>query len=237
MKKSILFGAAMAAMGLAIAPVNAQTQTSATTTSTETGSGYIQSSKIIGSKIRSSDGSEVGVIKDVVLDRQSGCMAYTVLETTGGAANVASGGSSSSSSSTTTTTSSRTVAMPWTTFQATSDPTVYTTTVQRERIYSAPVYDYTRVQEYSRPEYIQQVYGYYGVQPAVGVNIGIGGGAHAAVIQHKLVLQPQHLLLRERQHHQQRLRALHPPQVFHRAWQRLRKRVCRHRPRRVLRQA
>nr|MBA3883368.1 PRC-barrel domain-containing protein [Chthoniobacterales bacterium] len=148
MKKSILFGAALASLGLAIVPVNAQTQTSSTTTSSDGSTEYIQSSKIIGSRIRSSDGSEVGVIKDVVLDRESGCMAYTVLETTGGGGNTASG---SSSSSTTTTTSSRTVAMPWTTFQATSDPTVYTTTVQRERIYSAPVYDYTRVQEYSRP--------------------------------------------------------------------------------------
>ena len=71
----------MAAVGLAIGPVNAQTQ-STTTSSTTTE--YLPSSKIIGSKIRASDGSEVGVIKDVVLDKQTGCMAYTVLETSGG---------------------------------------------------------------------------------------------------------------------------------------------------------
>ena len=62
--------------------------------------------------------------------------------------------------------------MPWTAFTASSDPTVYTTTIQREKIYSAPEYNYTRVEEYSRPEYINSVYSYYGVQPAVGVSIG-----------------------------------------------------------------
>jgi len=166
----------MAAVGLAICPANAQTQ-STTTSSTTTE--YLPSSKIIGSKIRASDGSEVGVIKDVVLDKQTGCMAYTVLETTGGGDNVAGGGSGGSStrSTTTTTTSRRTVAMPWTAFTTTSDPTVYTTTIQRERIYSAPVYDYNRIEEYSRPDYISGVYQYYGVQPAVGVNIGIGGSS------------------------------------------------------------
>src|SRR3954466_15503507 len=112
MKRFIILGATMAAVGLAIGPVNAQTQ-STTTSSTTTE--YLPSSKIIGSKIRSSDGSEVGVIKDVVLDKQTGCMAYTVLETSGGGDNVAGGGttSGSSRSTTTTTTSRRTVAMPW----------------------------------------------------------------------------------------------------------------------------
>jgi sporulation protein YlmC with PRC-barrel domain len=169
MKKLILMGATLAFAGLAIAPSNAQTQSTTSTTST----GYIQSSKIIGSKIRSSDGAELGVIKDVVLDRSTGCMAYTVLETTG-ANNVASSGGSKS---TTTTTTHKTVAVPWTAYTATSDPTVYTTTVQRERIYNAPVYDYTHVQEYSRPDYISGIYSYYGVQPGVGIsaNINVGG--------------------------------------------------------------
>src|ERR687886_2740795 len=101
MKKLSLLGATMAAVGLAIAPANAQTQ-STTTSSTTTE--YLPSSKIIGSKIRTSDGTEVGVIKDVVLDKQTGCMAYTVLETSGG-------GSTSGAKTTTTTTTRKTVAM------------------------------------------------------------------------------------------------------------------------------
>jgi len=55
-------------------------------------------STVIGSTVRTANGEEVGRIKDVVLDRNTGCMAYTVL-TTGG-----SGGRTAGSSSTTTTT-------------------------------------------------------------------------------------------------------------------------------------
>jgi hypothetical protein len=83
MKKSILMGATLGLAGLTFASADAQAQTSSTTTSTSSNTGYIQSSKIIGSRIRGADGAEVGVIKDVVLDRQTGCMAYTVLETSG----------------------------------------------------------------------------------------------------------------------------------------------------------
>src|SRR5438477_7806370 len=40
---------------------------------------YVQTSKIVGMKVKDSSGQEVGVVKDVVLDRNTGCMAYTVL--------------------------------------------------------------------------------------------------------------------------------------------------------------
>src|SRR3954447_1449482 len=144
MKRNILFGAALAFLGLATIPLFAQTSTS-TTTST---SGYIQSSSVIGSKIKDSRGQDVGEIKDVVLDRSSGCLAYVVLSTHGGG---------------TTTTTTKTVAAPWSVFSASSEPRVYMTRIEREKIYSAPVWESTRIEEYSRPEYISQVYGYYGV--------------------------------------------------------------------------
>ena len=53
---------------------------------------YIQSSKLVGTKVKSSQGEEIGVIKDVVLDRNTGCVAYTVLSTGGGGTRVAGGG-------------------------------------------------------------------------------------------------------------------------------------------------
>jgi sporulation protein YlmC with PRC-barrel domain len=139
MKTKILFGAALAFMGLAAAPLFAQTGT--TTTS------YVQSSTIIGSKIKDARGQDVGEIKDIVLDRSSGCLAYVVLSTHGGG----------------TSTATKTVAAPWTVFSPSSEPRVYMTRVEREKIYSAPVWESTRIEEYSRPEYISQVYGYYGM--------------------------------------------------------------------------
>src|SRR5256884_3955065 len=84
MKTSILLGAALAILGMAVAPVSAQTQTT-TTTST----GYVQTSKIIGTKVKTAQGEEVGVVKDVVLDRSNGCMAYTVLSAGGTGTRVA----------------------------------------------------------------------------------------------------------------------------------------------------
>jgi sporulation protein YlmC with PRC-barrel domain len=57
----------------------AQTQTTTSTSST----GYIQTSKLIGTKVKASQGEEIGVIKDVVLDRNTRCMAYTVLSASG----------------------------------------------------------------------------------------------------------------------------------------------------------
>src|SRR6266513_3985134 len=151
MKKNILSGATLAFLGLATAPLFAQTNTSTTTTS----SAYIQSSSVIGSKIKDSRGQDVGEIKDVVLDRSSGCLAYVVLSTRGGG----------------TSTTVKTVAAPWSIFSASSEPRVYMTRIERERIYSAPVWESTRIEEYSRPEYINQVYGYYGVTPSFSVGV------------------------------------------------------------------
>jgi len=138
MKKSIIFGATLAIVGLAVTSINAQTQSTTTTS-------YVQSSTVLGSKIKDSRGQDVGEIKDFVLDRNTGCLAYVVVSTT------KSGGTP------------KTVAAPWTVFSTTSEPRVFTTTIEREKIYSAPVWESTRVEEYSRTDYLTNVYGYYGV--------------------------------------------------------------------------
>src|SRR4051794_40131523 len=155
MKKLLLSGAAVAFLGLAIGSISAQTQS---TTSTTTN--YIQTSKLIGTKVKAAQGDEVGTIKDVVLDN-NGCMAYTVVATAGG------GGDRTRTASTTT----KTVAVPWSVYETTSfapETRVLTTRIDRERIYSAPVFDYARIREYSTPTYINQVYSYYGVSPSAG---------------------------------------------------------------------
>jgi hypothetical protein len=55
MKKLFLCGAAIAILGLAVAPISAQTQS--------TTSSYVQTSKLVGTKVKSSQGEEIGVIK------------------------------------------------------------------------------------------------------------------------------------------------------------------------------
>jgi sporulation protein YlmC with PRC-barrel domain len=166
MKTLFLSGATIAILGLA--PLSGQTQS--TTTSSTT---YLQTSKLVGTKVKSSQGEEIGVIKDVVLDRNTGCMAYTVISAGGTGTRVAG----------------KTVAVPWTVYSPTSELSVLTVTVDRDRIYNAPVFDYARIDEYTTPNYINSVYSYYGVSAGAGVSgtttttTGVAGAAGAGVSQ------------------------------------------------------
>src|SRR5438093_9955537 len=154
MKTSTLLVATL--QGFAIATTQGQTQSSTATS-------YVQTSKIVGMKIQDSSGQEVGVVKDVVLDRNTGCMAYTVLSTGGTGTRVTGG--------------AKTVAVPWTVYTTTSDPSVMTVRVERDRVYNAPAFDYARIDEYSSSGYINNIYSYYGVTPGVGVGVGVSGSS------------------------------------------------------------
>ena len=149
MKTSTLLVATL--LGFAIATTQGQTQSSTTTS-------YVQTSKIVGMKVKDSSGQEVGVVKDVVLDRNTGCMAYTVLSTGGAGTRVTGAG--------------KTVAVPWTVYTTTPDPSVMTVRIERDRVYNAPAFDYARIDEYSNSGYINNIYSYYGVTPGVGVGVG-----------------------------------------------------------------
>jgi sporulation protein YlmC with PRC-barrel domain len=156
MKTSLLFGTAFATLGMAVASMFAQTQTATSSSS----SGYIQTSKIVGTKVKTSQGEDIGVVKDVVLDSNTGCMAYTVLSAGGTGTRV--------------TGQAKTVAVPWGVYTPSADMSVLTVRVDRDRIYNAPVFDYARINEYQTTGYINNVYSYYGVTPQAG--IGVSGG-------------------------------------------------------------
>src|SRR5437868_14924572 len=160
MKTLFAFGAILGVLSLAVAPTIAQTQTTSTSSNTT----YIETSKFIGKPVKSSQGEEIGTVKDIVLDRSTGCLAYTVLSTTGGGGGTrVSGGG-------------KMVAVPWAVYSPSTDVNVLTVTVDRDRIYNAPVFDYARIDEYSRPDYINNVYSYYGVSPGAAVGVGVSGG-------------------------------------------------------------
>jgi sporulation protein YlmC with PRC-barrel domain len=150
---------------VAAVPLFAQTQS---TTSSTTTTNYIQTSKLIGTKVKASGGEEVGEIQDVVLD-QNGCMAYTVVST-------GAGGGGGSRVTTSSSNSVKTVAVPWSVYSTTSDPRVVTVRVERDRIYNAPAFEYSRINEYSSGGYINNVNSYYGVSASVGVNGSANGG-------------------------------------------------------------
>src|SRR4051812_36567630 len=157
MKTSLICGAVLAVLGLAIAPLNAQTQTSTTTSTT----GYVETSKVVGTKVKTSQGEEIGEIKDVVLDN-NGCVAYTVLSTSGGGGTIKR-----------MTTSSKTVAVPWNVYTVSPDSRVYTVRVEKEKIYNAPVFEYSKIHEYSTSGWVNNVYSYYGVSSGYGAGVGV----------------------------------------------------------------
>jgi sporulation protein YlmC with PRC-barrel domain len=164
MKRFPLFGATFVLLGLIAFATHAQTQNSMTTTN------YVQTTKIVGMKVKDANGEAIGTIKDVVLDRETGCMAYTVISTGDPGTRI--------------TGTTKTVAVPWAVYNTVSDPSVLTLMVDRERVYGAPAFEYSRINEYSTSTYINNVYSYYGVQPngaKVGANAksspGVSGQA------------------------------------------------------------
>ena len=148
MKTLIRYGATAIVAGVA-ATMLGQSETPDASTSS---SSYIQASKLVGRKVTSSHGKEIGVFKDVVIDRSNGCMAYTVVSIGGEGTGVARG-------------DGKIVAIPWAVYSLTSDRSVLRVNVDRDKIYNAPAFDYARMEEYARPDYLNNVYSYYGVSP------------------------------------------------------------------------
>jgi sporulation protein YlmC with PRC-barrel domain len=160
MKTLIRYGATAIVVGVA-ATMSGQSETPDASSSS---SSYIQTSKLVGRKVKSSHGREIGVLKDVVIDRSNGCMAYTVVSTGGEWTGVASGGG-------------KMVAIPWAVYSLTSDLSVLRVNVDRDKIYNAPAFEYARMDEYARPDYLNNVYSYYGVNPGPPTAVAGSSGA------------------------------------------------------------
>jgi len=162
MKMLIWYGAMVVVVGLAVT-MSGQSETP---DDSSKDSSYIQTSKLVGRKVKSFDGKEIGIIKDIVIDRTSGYIAYTVVSTGGEGTGVTDGGG-------------KIVAVPWAVYSPTSDLSVVTVNVDRDKIYNAPVFEYTRMDEYARPDYVNNVYSYYGVSPGPRVAVAPSSGAKA----------------------------------------------------------
>jgi sporulation protein YlmC with PRC-barrel domain len=138
MKVTKVFFAATTLVGLNLLAVQVRAQTTPTTT-------YIPATTIVGSHVTGPEGDQVGAITNVILDRQTGCMAYVVVSTQGAGARKA-------------------VAVPWSVFSPGSDTHTYTVRVAREKIDNAPVWEASNLEEYNRGDWIGNLYAYYGVQ-------------------------------------------------------------------------
>src|SRR5438477_194621 len=75
MKTLIWYGATAVVLGVAVT-ISGQSEIANDSNSS---SSYIQTSKLVGRKIKSSDGKEIGIVKDVVIDRINGVSYSTVV--------------------------------------------------------------------------------------------------------------------------------------------------------------
>ena len=157
MKTLIWYVATAVVVGVAAA-ISGQSESPNASSSS---SSYIQTSKLIGRKVNSSDGTEIGVVKDVVIDRSNGCMAYTVVSTAGAGTDFVSGGG-------------KIVAIPWAVYSPTSGLSDLRVNADRVKIYHAPAFEYTRMDEYARPDYSNNIYSYYGVSPGPRTAVAAG---------------------------------------------------------------
>ncbi len=168
MKMLIWYGAMVVVVGLAVT-MSGQSETP---DDSSKDSSYIQTSKLVGRKVKSFDGKEIGIIKDIIIDRTSGYIAYTVVSTGGEGTGVTDGGG-------------KIVAVPWAVYSPTSDLSVLTVNVDRDKIYNAPAFEYARMDEYARPDYIDNIYSYYGVSPgprtAAAAGTDVTGTAGATI--------------------------------------------------------
>src|ERR1700755_2435736 len=110
MKTLLIRGAIAAFLGLSVISISAQTRSTASS-----GTTYIETSKFIGQKVKSTQGDEIGTVKDIVLDRSTGCLAYTVVSTTGGGTQVGGTGGTQVSGG------GKMVAVPWAVYSPSSD--------------------------------------------------------------------------------------------------------------------
>ncbi|MGH8093691.1 MAG: PRC-barrel domain-containing protein [Chthoniobacterales bacterium] len=128
-------------------------ETQSTTTTTTTTTTYLPTTTIVGTRVTDPQGVEIGQISNVVLDQETGCMAYVVLSTTESGRAV------------------RSIAVPWSIFTPGADEHTYLVTVDRQKLESAPVWEGSRIDEYNRPEWVSRVYSYYGVRPGARMNV------------------------------------------------------------------
>jgi hypothetical protein len=71
------------------------------------------------------------------------------------------------------------VVVPWAIYSPTSHASAFRVGVDRDKIYNAPMFDYARMDEYVRPDYIDNVYNYYGITPGVLNDVAASKGTTA----------------------------------------------------------
>jgi hypothetical protein len=125
----------------------------------------VRASKVIGADVKTATGEELGKIEDVILNPQSGRVAFAVLNWENKLVPVPFRTLTVSGAGSSTTPGSPTTATP----QAGMDQITFTAQIDKEKLQNAPtISDRTRWSELQQSGFTQRIYAYYGM-PSEGV--------------------------------------------------------------------
>ncbi|HEY0456897.1 MAG TPA: PRC-barrel domain-containing protein [Verrucomicrobiae bacterium] len=125
--------------------------TSNTATTTANSSSTFMASKVLGAKVKSSSGENIGQLEDFVLDPASGQVRLAVLGV-GGFLGIGE----------------KKTPVPWKALSATTEKD-FTLNIDRSKLQSAPTIDKDQTANWATPDFVTQVYTYYGVDLPSGV--------------------------------------------------------------------
>lgn len=135
-------------------PASAQTSSSQTAASTN---GNVRLSKLIGAKVRSNDGKDIGKLEDVLVDPQTGKPTFAILGQ-GGALGLGE----------------KRHPVPWQGLQINSEKQV-TLNMDQQKFSSAPTTSSADYSDLNNPEEVVVIYRYYEIAPAGAAGETPGG--------------------------------------------------------------
>jgi sporulation protein YlmC with PRC-barrel domain len=112
-----------------------------------------------GDRVMSSDGHDVGKIKDIMLDIRSGHIAYAVLST-GGFLGIGD----------------KLLAIPWSALTLDTDHKCFVLSLTAERVKNAPGFDKGHWPSMADATWATSIHQYYGREPYWNINEGAGAG-------------------------------------------------------------
>lgn len=105
-----------------------------------------KASTIIGMDVENPQGESLGTIKDIVIDRNTGQIAYAVLSGVSGAEN-------------------KLFAVPWSALQPGTTATTLSLNVPKSKLENAPSFSQDNWPDMANRSYGKKIFQYYGVQP------------------------------------------------------------------------
>lgn len=114
-------------------------------------------SQVMGGTVKSTTGETLGQINDFVISPHSGRIQFAVISLSSQPGKL--------------------TAVPWQLLRPSGEPNTFTLHASKEKLDTAPTFDASSWPDVTQPQWSQQIYSYYGVQPPsrMGGHVPMGG--------------------------------------------------------------